>query len=305
MRNVGYIYDPIFLEHDTGIGHPESPERLRAIEEAVAPLKENLIEQTPVCADESLLLSVHLCSQVEEVMECSKVETAIDSDTVCSEHSYTVARTAVGSGVRAIDGILEGTFERAFCAVRPPGHHATPEKAMGFCLFNNIAITARYAQKRGFQKVFIVDFDVHHGNGTQEAFYNDDTVFYFSTHQALAYPGTGMENETGIGMGKGYTKNVLLMPDSGDKEIVEIYDEVLPPLVSDFVPDIVLVSAGYDIHESDPLAQLNVTTEGIRAIVRRILDSAKVPFVFFLEGGYDTQALGQNVKATIEEMLAT
>jgi acetoin utilization deacetylase AcuC-like enzyme len=174
---------------------------------------------------------------------------------------------------------------------------------MGFCLFNNIAVAARYAQSKGYKKVFIVDFDVHHGNGTQEIFYDDDTVFYFSSHQTLAYPGTGMEDETGRGQGKGFTRNVLLMPDSGDAEIEEIYRNDLPPLVKAFEPDIILVSAGYDIHESDPLAQLHVTTEGIRHIVRDILQTADVPFVFFLEGGYDVEALGENVKATIEEML--
>ena len=149
----------------------------------------------------------------------------------------------------------------------------------------------------------IIDFDVHHGNGTQDAFYTDDTVFYFSTHQTFAYPGTGMENHRGEGAGEGYTANFLIMPDSGDTEVLEIYHDDLPPLVEHFAPDIILVSAGYDLHESDPLAQLNVTTEGIREIVRSILDTADVPFVFFLEGGYDVEALGENVRVTLEEML--
>ena len=174
---------------------------------------------------------------------------------------------------------------------------------MGFCLFNNIAIAARYAQKQGYEKVMIVDFDVHHGNGTQEVFYGDDTIFYFSSHQAFAYPGTGMEKEKGTGKGEGYTANYLIMPDSGDNEVLDIYENDLPPFVERFKPDIILVSAGYDLHESDPLAQLNVTTEGIRRIVRYILHCADVPSVFFLEGGYDVNALGRNVKATLEEML--
>ncbi len=203
----------------------------------------------------------------------------------------------------AVDGIRAGRFERAFCAVRPPGHHATPTDAMGFCLFNNIAVTARYAQSQGYKKVMIVDFDVHHGNGTQDAFYEDNTVFYFSSHQAFAYPGTGMENEKGAGKGEGYTANFLVMPDSGDAEVLDIYANDLPPCVARFKPDIILVSAGYDLHESDPLAQLNVTTEGIRKIVRLILDQADVAYIFFLEGGYDVEALGRNVKVTLEEML--
>jgi len=303
VKKVAYIYDEVFLEHDTGPHHPESPDRLRAIERAIAPLKEHLMLRAPVTADEALLLPVHLCEQIEKVLYCSETLTPIDADTVCSEHSYEIAKTAAGAGIVAIDGIKNKEFDRAFCAVRPPGHHATSARSMGFCLFNNIAVAARYAQKQGFKRVFIVDFDVHHGNGTQEIFYDDDTVFYFSSHQALAYPGTGMEDETGMGPGKGYTRNVLLMPNSGDAEIEDIYRNDVPPLMKAFKPDIVLVSAGYDIHESDPLAQLDVTTEGIRRMVRLILQTADVPFVFFLEGGYNVDALGENVKVTIEEML--
>ena len=303
MKQTAYITDPVYLKHDTGAMHPESKERLVAIERAVAPLKERLLTPSPVCAKEEILLSVHLCTQIEEVMECSRVGASIDSDTHCSFDSFHVAKMAVGAGIRAIDGIKAGGFERAFCAVRPPGHHATPTKAMGFCLFNNIAIAARYAQKQGFKKVMIIDFDVHHGNGTQDAFWDDDTVFYFSSHQAFAYPGTGMEEHTGEGAGKGYTRNFLIMPDSGDTEVLDIYQNDLPSIVASFNPDIILVSAGYDLHESDPLAQLNVTTEGVRQIVRAILDTAEVPFVFFLEGGYDVTALGENVRVTLEEML--
>ena len=301
---TAYITDDIYLKHDTGLSHPESRYRLEAIERAVAPLKEELIEVSPISVSQKILELVHTPEHIERVIEASELSQAIDSDTVCSEHSYEAARKAVGAGIVAVDGIKKGEFERAFCAVRPPGHHATPVQSMGFCLFNNIAITARYAQQQGYEKVMIIDFDVHHGNGTQETFYEDDTVFYFSSHQAFAYPGTGMEKEKGMGKGEGYTANFLVMPDSGDAELLDIYENDLPPYVSDFQPDIVLVSAGYDLHESDPLAQLNVTTEGIRKIVRSILKSADVPFVFFLEGGYDVNALGENVKATIEEMLS-
>jgi acetoin utilization deacetylase AcuC-like enzyme len=174
---------------------------------------------------------------------------------------------------------------------------------MGFCLFNNIAITARYAQSVGYKKVMIVDFDVHHGNGTQGTFWEDDTVFYFSSHQSFAYPGTGAETEVGEGKGRGYTANFFMMPESGDAELLDIYQNDLPPLVAKFKPDIILVSAGYDLHESDPLASLNVTTEGIREMVRTILSLSNVPYIFFLEGGYQLDALGENVKVTIEEML--
>jgi len=300
---VAYITDERYLNHDTGAGHPERKERLIAIEKAVRQFKDRLLQPPAIYAAEEILLSVHLCEQIEKVQECSVVTGSIDADTVCSEESYRIAKLAVGAGLSAIDGIKEGRFDRAFCAVRPPGHHATPIRSMGFCLFNNIAIAAKYAQKQGYEKVMIIDFDVHHGNGTQDTFWQDDTVFYISSHQALAYPGTGLETDTGEGRGKGYTRNFLMMPESTDEYLLDIYENEIPPLVTSFKPDIILVSAGYDLHESDPLASLNITTEGIRRMVRTILDYAKVPYVFFLEGGYDVDALGENVKVTLEEML--
>ena len=301
---VAYITDEIYLEHDTGMGHPESKDRLIAINRSVAAIKEQLLQKSPIGVSEEILETIHTSEHIQMVWEASEYGTAIDADTICSKSSYAAAVKAVGAGIVAVDGVKAKEFERAFCAVRPPGHHARPAQAMGFCLFNNIAITARYAQSVGYEKVMIIDFDVHHGNGTQDAFYADDTVFYFSSHQAFAYPGTGMEKEKGIGSGEGYTANFLMMPDGGDEEVLDIYENNLPIYVDRFDPDIILVSAGYDLHESDPLAQLNVTTEGIRKIVRLILDSKKdIPYVFFLEGGYDVNALGENVRVTLEEML--
>jgi len=301
---VAYITDEIYLEHDTGMGHPESKERLIAINRSVDPIKEQLLLKSPIHVSESILEMIHTSEHIQTVWEASEYGTAIDADTICSTDSYAAAIAAVGAGIVAVDGVKSGEFERAFCAVRPPGHHARPAQAMGFCLFNNIAITARYAQSVGCEKVMIIDFDVHHGNGTQDAFYSDDTVFYFSSHQAFAYPGTGMEKERGIGSGEGFTANFLVMPDGGDDEILDIYANDLPIYVERFDPDIILVSAGYDLHESDPLAQLNVTTEGIQKIVRLILDAKKqIPYIFFLEGGYDVNALGENVRVTLEEML--
>ncbi len=303
MKKVAYITDPIFLRHDTGPDHPESAERLIAIDRAVTTIKSDCITLCSFRVSEKILELIHTPAQIEEVREASFYQKAIDSDTICSVDSYDAALAAVGTGIIAVDGIAEGRFERAFCAVRPPGHHATTAQSMGFCLFNNIAVCARYAQEKGYRKVMIVDFDVHHGNGTQDAFWEDSSVFYFGTHQAFAYPGTGDPGHIGSSEGKGYTSNHPLMPGSGDEEILDIYRNEYREAVDFFVPDILLVSAGYDLHESDPLASLNVTTEGIRMIVRELFDSTDVPVIFFLEGGYDTEALGQNVLVTLEEML--
>ena len=300
---VAYITDDIFLEHDTGT-HVESKERLIGINRAVKPLLADLEQVFPKWVSSELIELIHTQEHIKNVLEASQDERAIDTDTICSQGSYDAAVKAVGAGIAAIDGVKEGKFERAFCAVRPPGHHATQTRAMGFCLFNNIAIAAKYAQSVGYKKVMIIDFDVHHGNGTQDAFYYDDTVFFFSSHQSFCFPGTGMENEKGEGKGKGFTANFLMMPDGGDDEILDIYENDMPALVEKFNPDIILVSAGYDQHVSDPLAQLNVSTDGIRKIVRLILDTKKnLPYVFFLEGGYDVEALGENVKVTLQEML--
>jgi len=302
-KKVAFITDEIYLKHDTGVMHPESPQRLKAVNEAVLTLKNKLLFKSPIKVSSNILSLVHSDIHIEVIKSASEYGESIDSDTICSMDSYDAASMAVGAGVVALNSIKSGEFERAFCAVRPPGHHATPHKAMGFCLFNNIAIAARYAQTIGYEKVMIIDFDVHHGNGTQDTFWEDDTVFYFSSHQAFAYPGTGTESQRGEGKGKWFTRNFLMMPESTDTELLDIYENDLPPYIESFNPDIILVSAGYDLHESDPLAQLNITTSGIRTMVRGILDSKDVPFIFFLEGGYDVRALGENVKVTLEEML--
>jgi len=301
---VGYIYDEIYTQHDTGAFHPESKQRLLAIQSEIAKIEDQLIVLEPIEASQKIINLVHPYPHIESIQEASAHATQIDADTITSTDSYKAACKAVGAGVVAIDAFKKGEVDRAFGAVRPPGHHATAHQAMGFCLFNSIAIAARYAQTQGYHKVFIVDFDVHHGNGTQDIFYDDDSVFYFSSHQSPAYPGTGYEDDMGIDKGKGYTANHMLMPESGDEEIMEIYHNELPKAVQAFDPDIILVSAGYDLHESDPLASLNITTEGIAQIVEAILKTkTNIPYLFMLEGGYNVEALGQNVRVTLEKML--
>jgi acetoin utilization deacetylase AcuC-like enzyme len=302
---VAFIYDPIFLEHDTGAYHPETAERLRSILHRIEPLKERLLRLEPIAASEAMLRSVHTAEHIERIESASRSGASLDADTPTSERSYEAALKAVGAGLVAVDAVAAGKVHAAFAAVRPPGHHATAERAMGFCLFNNIAITARYAQECGYERVMIVDFDVHHGNGTQELFYDDPTVFYFSTHQYPAYPGSGSREETGIGEGEGYTLNFPLLPGSGGSDIVPIYEEALPEAAARFLPDIILVSAGYDLHCADPLAGLCVTTEGIGDIVRCIMECSPAPKLFFLEGGYNLEVLGECVATTIAIMLAS
>ena len=293
MKKVAWITDDFYLEHDTD-GGPESPERLESINYQMKTLHEELMLVEPREATVDVIEMIH---------SPEMISFAIDSDAILDKQSYKVALKAVGAGLVAVDGVKNHEFERAFCAVRPPGHHAIPTESMGFCIFNNIAVTARYAQNEGYKKVMIIDFDVHHGNGTQDAFYDDDTVFFFSTHQVDSYPKTGKESETGSGKGVGCTANYRLEANSSDKEYLEIYGEELTKAYDFFNPDIVLVSAGYDIHESDPLVQMDVTTEGIAKIVRNILDLGDKPVIFFLEGGYSINNLGLNVVATVEEML--
>ncbi len=305
MSSVAFIYDPIYLEHDTGAYHPENANRLRSILKATEPLRERLVFLEPKPAPLELVMQVHPSYHIEFIEEKSLLQEAIDADTQVSSESFEAALMAVGAGKEAVDAVLTAEVDSVFCAVRPPGHHATRTQAMGFCLFNNIAIAARYAQSVGYEKVMIIDFDVHHGNGTQEVFYSDPSVFYFSTHQYPAYPGTGALDERGRGEGEGFTRNFPMRAFSTDDDILPIYEEELPREVKGFKPDIILVSAGYDLHKADPLAQLEVSTEGIKKIVESIMRSSDVPKVFMLEGGYNLDALGESVAQTLDAMMST
>lgn len=302
MTPVAFIYDPLFLKHDTGSYHPENAQRLRVILEDIEAFRDELLWLKPFTASIAQIEMVHPHTHIEKIKEASVHATALDPDTQTSHDSYQAALMAVGAGIKAVDAIAKEEISYAFCAVRPPGHHATATQAMGFCLFNNIAVTARYAQSLGYQKVMIVDFDVHHGNGTQSIFYDDPTVLYFSTHQYPAYPGSGAEEERGSGAGEGYTCNHPLEMFSGDKEILPLYEQTLYQEAARFQPDIVLVSAGYDLHEDDPLAQLQVTTEGIGKIVDAIMQSYDAPKIFLLEGGYNLDALAKSVALTLKVM---
>jgi len=303
MKNVGFIYDDIFLKHETPDWHPERKERLIQIIDTLkkSGLWEKLIHIKPLRATHNDVALVHVPEYIKRIENFGKG--FLDPDTYMSEDSLEASLYAAGSVIQAVEKSRKGEIQSAFCAVRPPGHHAESNRAMGFCIFNNIAAGARHAQKIGYKKIFIIDFDVHHGNGTQHIFEADDTVFYFSTHQYPHYPGTGRDSEKGIGKGEGYTYNVPMPGGSGDKEYLYVYQNILPDLVNRFKPDIILVSSGYDIHNNDPLSDIRISDEGIRGIVNSILSCSSNPFVFALEGGYNLSALGESVRITVEEML--
>lgn len=304
MKKVGYYYDDIYLEHENPPGHPESESRLTAINNALkqAGILDRIVPCSPRPTTAKEILTVHTKSYYDAVLGFSGY---FDPDTYISPRSVEAAHSAAGAVVDAVERCKSGEIDRAFCAVRPPGHHAEAGRAMGFCIFNNVAIAARHAQKQGYTKVFIIDFDVHHGNGTQHSFEEDDSVYYFSTHEYPHYPGTGSSAEKGKGKGTGFTRNIPMDHGAGDSEFHYAYHGILPGLIKDFRPDIVLVSAGYDIHAKDPLAGLRVTDEGIRDIVRGILLACEgLPVVFSLEGGYNLTALGDGVTITVEELLS-
>jgi acetoin utilization deacetylase AcuC-like enzyme len=291
------------LKHEPPPWHPERKERLLHILSSLrnSHLWEKLSQITPPKADFDDIALVHTREYIEKIRTFG--EGCLDPDTYTSKDSLEAARYAAGAIIEAVKRCKRNEVARVFCAVRPPGHHAEADSGMGFCLFNNIAIGARYAQKIGYEKVFIIDFDAHHGNGTQHIFEEDDSVFYFSTHQYPYYPETGRDSERGKGKGKGYTYNVQISAGSGNKDYLYVYQDILPDLVRRFEPNIILVSAGYDIHTKDPHANIRVTSEGIRGMVRSILTSSSRPIVFTLEGGYDLESLAESVGITIEEML--
>lgn len=303
MQKVGFIYDDIFLTHETPPGHPEKKERLISIVHSLkdSSLWDKLIHIKPYRADFDDIALVHTRNHIEKIKNHGTGY--LNSDTYMSHNSLEAALYAAGSVIEAVKRCNEKEIQKAFCAVRPPGHHAAPHRSSGFCIFNNVAIGARYAQKTGYKRVFIIDFDVHHGDGTQYIFEDDDTVFYFSTHQYPLYPGTGDDSERGTGKGEGYTYNITMQAGSGNKEYLYVYQNVLPEITRKFKPDLILVSAGYDIHTNDTLADIRVSNEGVRNIVQNILSCTMKPVLFVLEGGYDLTALGDSVRITIEEML--
>lgn len=302
-----YYSHPSFFKHDTGYGHPESIQRLQAIEKAFSgPEFRELVRKEAPAATHAQLRLIHSESQISQVLEAipTSGEVHLDPDTVVSAESDTAAYHAAGAVCAAVDAVVAGQAKNAFCGVRPPGHHAEPTRAMGFCLFNNVAIAARHAQQRHrVERVAIVDFDVHHGNGTQAAFQRDASVLYASTHQYPWYPGTGAATETGVGN----IFNVPLRAGTGSAGFRAGVTEKILPAVECFKPGLILVSAGFDAHRDDPLAALELE-EGDFAwitdeLVRLAEKHAQGRLVSTLEGGYHLRALGDSVAAHVSAMM--
>jgi acetoin utilization deacetylase AcuC-like enzyme len=301
------ISQPNFESHVTPTGHPERPDRIRAIEEVLAGAEfADLVRRTAPAGDLSLAEFVHDPGYLAQLQAMRPAEgiARIDEDTFISSGSLDAAATGLGGALAALDAVILGEVDNAFCAIRPPGHHAERQQPMGFCLINTIAIVARMAQrKHGAERIAIVDFDVHHGNGTQDIFFNDASVFYASSHQMPLFPGTGGRGEIGVGN----IVNVPLAPGSGGAEMREAYLGHILPALADFAPDILLVSAGFDAHIRDPLAQLEWQAEDFTWITNQLLDFAEERcggrLVSLLEGGYDRQGLAAGAAAHVAALM--
>jgi acetoin utilization deacetylase AcuC-like enzyme len=314
MKRTGFLYDERFLLHETGPYHPEVPERLTAIHQGIAQagLLEKLRHIPAVLPDMRWILSVHTADYVQRFeAACRTNKQTLDSpDNQMCAQTYEVARLAVGGVVEACRLLMAGEIDNAFCAVRPPGHHAEVNRAMGFCYFNNIAVAARYLQQaHGVGRVGIVDFDVHHGNGTQHIFEDDSSVYYYSIHQhpTFAYPGTGREFEYGKGLGYGFTRNSPVLPGQGDEEYRRLIERDLLPAFAEFKPEVLLVSTGFDAHRDDDMSDIKLSTDFFSWIMELLVglanDHARGRIVSVLEGGYALKRLPELARNHVRILL--
>jgi acetoin utilization deacetylase AcuC-like enzyme len=312
MEKTALLLDPVFLKHDPGQGHPESIGRYHAVtgilqEEGI---KDKCHALPLRVATSQEILACHDGLYFEKARADIKAgrELLSTGDTHVCAGSFDVALAAAGSILNAVDGVFDGNFKNAFCAVRPPGHHASADRGMGFCIFNNVAVAARYAQrKHGAERVVIIDWDVHHGNGTQDIFYEDESVFYLSTHQWPWYPGTGAVVERGEGKGEGTTLNGPFPAGSGYKQINTLICEQFSSAMEKFRPDLVLISAGFDSRAGDPLGNFTLTDGQFVELTKRLMDLAHKyaggRIVSVLEGGYNLEGLARGVKAHVGQLM--
>ena len=310
MNRTGVVWDSAFLDHLTDEGHPDHPRRLEPLyrQLQVPDLNHRYRTLSPRAATDEEIQLVHSPTYVKQVKAtASQAMSALSADTLTCDRSCQTAALAAGGTIEAIRQVIDGNLSHALVLARPPGHHAERTRAMGYCIFNNVAIGSMAARVvMGLRRVMVVDWDLHHGNGTQHIFERDPSVFFFSSHQFPHYPGTGHFTETGLGPGEGTTMNVPLSRGRGDADFVAIYQRLLFPVALAFKPDLIVVSAGFDIHTDDPLGGMQVTPAGFAGLTRLILDIAQLScdgrVVFCLEGGYDGDALAESVLAMIDEL---
>ena len=306
------IHHPIYEKHDTGYGHPEMPERYRVVIDAIKSdeeLGKALVEITPDKAPQGIVQAAHTKEHFRRVEEAfANGLHRLDADTTISMQSFDASLFAAGGAVAAVDAVMQGAAKNAFVAVRPPGHHATAEHAMGFCIFNNVAVAARYAQNKykEIDRVAVIDWDVHHGNGTQGIFYSDPTIFFFSMHQYPWYPGTGSRGETGQGKGLGATLNVPLKAFTPASEQRRSFEAAISDIASKMRPDLIFISAGFDAHETDPLGQLQLEDTDFTSMTETVMqwadDACEGRVVSCLEGGYNLETLGETARSHVARL---
>jgi acetoin utilization deacetylase AcuC-like enzyme len=306
------VHHPIYEKHVTGPGHPEMPERYRVVVDAIKGdlhLMNELVEITPIKAAQGLIQAVHTKEHYKRVAEAFENGLdQLDMDTTISMQSFDASLFAAGGAITAVDAVMEGKAKNAFVAARPPGHHATAERTMGFCIFNNVAVAARYAQNKykEIDRVAIVDWDVHHGNGTQGIFYSDPSVYFFSMHQYPWYPGTGSRGETGQGKGLGSTLNVPVRAFTSAADQVTAFEAAIGDISANFKPDLIFLSAGFDAHLTDPLGQLQLEDPDYVSMTKTLIEWAdevcQARVVSCLEGGYNLGTLGETVRTHVETL---